>query len=877
MSNLNPVTHQPKYKQFYLWITSRDCLIFLAVSLIAIILHNVLINKYDHWIVIPLFSNIYPTYKIDAVFISLLVICGLAISRCIKEKVLLPRYLLIAIILLFSVYSYYRFFGDHFKISTHIKYSDILIVISLGIFLVKIAEWTNKPIAGQHFDDPFFSDLPIRQSEDDRLDREGFATRIAQKIQSKTGIENSGALAIGITGAWGSGKTSFSNMVLEKIDKTRIVIRFNPWRSANSAKIIEDFFELLIAELCQYDPELSRNLYRYARTLTNIDENNIIKGFRSAVDLYEEFNKNETYQAINQSIDKINRQIIIFIDDLDRLDKKEILEVLRIIRNTANFNQLVYLVAYDKSYVLEAVKSFNPHNYTYFLEKIFQFEFTLPLYEATVIHHFIWELLTLKLPEKLHYQLNIILESRAYIGRIINDELIQTHREAIRLANSLLFEIQYVQNDVLFYDFYLLQLLKIKFPRIYDELIQQWESFFIIYSDKNESYFRFRNESERDQNIANQRAYMLDPVQKTAKFNSEKKLNISIFYNFLCDLKTKDLITKKNLEIIFMLVEELLNADRAIQKSENEKYKSFVNPNNFFKYFAFQLLKTELSAKDFEEARLLSYTEYKNIYEDWIVTNKQSSFIDKLYRIVVFSSKLEFENHIKTLFDMGRKLTNNDRRYNFDYQYLISTLKYPVTDTKLSETLLYDNLNDYRGFLNTIFLQAPFPFGFESTLAAQIIAHSYEFPLPIDELSIINLNYFKSYLAEEGELNNIFWQLYHNCKTKLDDGISYDKNPTAKELGVNYYLTHLQTEKMGDLINQTNPDSELYHFSIENLSFFFETSDKIDDWLQNASQLDRNSPFYREFIQFYEKTKTKQMQPIKFDFKYLKPVRWRNM
>ena len=763
-----------------------------------------------------------------------------------------------------------------FALLPRVKYADTFILLCLGLIALKGFEWWSPKHIVNYYEDPFIADLPIRQSSDDLLNRKQFARRIGEKIQSKIIKENAGALAIGITGPWGSGKTSFANMVLENLDKERIVIHFNPWRSSSSSKIIEDFFELLIGILSKYDPNLSRNVYRYAKTLTQIDENKFTKGLKGLSDYFEERNKNELYDAINRSIATINKQIVIFIDDLDRLDKSEILEVLRIIRNTANFNNVIYLVAYDKGYVLEAVKAFNPHNHASFLEKIFQFEFSLPLYESVLIRKFIKELLEPKLSEGFRQQLFIILDSRGYQAQKINDELIQTHREAIRLSNSLLFEIKDIQDDILFYDFYLLQLLKIKYPIVYDDIIQSWDTFFIIYHEKNENYFRFRKESERNREEGGIADYF-DPVKKNAEYNNDKSQNTEIFTNYLTALKQKIGYTDKDLTNINMLIKELINADRVIQNLENESYKAFVHPNNFFKYFAFQLLEGEISAKEFEEARKLSFQDYEKTLDQWISNNKYGAFLDKLYKIKVFTNQQEFENHVLALFKVGKDYVSNGKPLGFDYKHFMEILKYPAASLKDIDVKLYPNLVTYQNFLLGLFEKAKFPSLFESNLINQIISYQYEFPLEFSKMAELNMQYFKTYLDQNGDISNTFWDLFHNCKIKASDGLSKEKNVEAKALCIDYYLSHISTEKLGQLINQTNPDSDYYYFSPDNMNFYFNDFQEFENWLGNAAQLNRDHPAYLELIDFVKKLKANNYNSIKFDFKQLIPIRWRSM
>ncbi|NOT93663.1 MAG: hypothetical protein HOP05_18635 [Ferruginibacter sp.] len=134
---------------------------------------------------------------------------------------------------------------------------------------------------------------------------------MAKKIQSKLKVEDAGALAIGINGSWGSGKTSFTNMIKEQIDNNnRVIINFNPWRSSSANKIIEDFFELFISELKPHDPELSSSITSYAKSLTKIEENLITKAVESLSEiLFEELNKNESYDLINDSIKRLKNKL----------------------------------------------------------------------------------------------------------------------------------------------------------------------------------------------------------------------------------------------------------------------------------------------------------------------------------------------------------------------------------------------------------------------------------------------------------------------------------------------------------------------------------------------------------------------------------------
>jgi hypothetical protein len=105
----------------------------------------------------------------------------------------------------------------------------------------------------------FKPDQPIRSYEEDILGRASFAQSLADAILS---YKEKDSIVIGLFGAWGSGKTSISNMALEHIDlvskdktddEKPIVIRFNPWNFSDQNQLITQFFKQLSVVLNRSD------------------------------------------------------------------------------------------------------------------------------------------------------------------------------------------------------------------------------------------------------------------------------------------------------------------------------------------------------------------------------------------------------------------------------------------------------------------------------------------------------------------------------------------------------------------------------------------------------------------------------------------------
>jgi hypothetical protein len=742
------------------------------------------------------------------------------------------------------------------------------------MLLLKIWSWISKNKAPIYKGSPFLIDKPINLGREDKFGRKDFARKIADKIQSKLEVEDAGALAIGINGQWGSGKTSFMNMIHEYIDKeNRIIIYFNSWRSSTASVIIEDFFELLIDELKPYDPELSSIIADYAKSLTKIDENLFTKTIGTISDLLsEEKNKNEVYDFINESIKKIKKQILIFIDDLDRLDKKEIIEVLRIIRNTANFNNVVYIVSYDKEYVKTAIKDFNEYNFEAFLEKIFQFEFTLPLYEHGVLKTEIKRILKEGLEGKFHKQIERVIDSREIHGVNFTNEIVKTYRDVIRLSNSLLFEIESIKEEVFFFDFYLLQLLKLKFPKVYESLIEFRYLFFTTENGGGKYSLKKAKDAFTDEN----ELLMISALEKTLHNNSksEEESKISSIEVYLNEHSENLSLTDYDKKLIINLITTLITLKETnIKDEDKDLYKSFIYAANFHKYFAFRLYEGDISSKEFEEYRIKDVGVYKSKISEWIEQGKYSALLDRLDKIKEFSSILEFENHIEVLFELGRHQfkENVHNPYLFNNGLVLKILQYPIENHTVR---IYSNVEDYHNFLIRIFKEAPRPQLYESQLIDQLITVGIDIGLATEELSVINLTYFKEYCITNEDITTEFWQLYNNA-IQVKEGFSqiHETIPEAQGLFVNYYKKNLKASELGGFIRQATPGKELFFIETDGLFKIFSNWEEFELYLNEDPNIKKEIQYYDEFVKFYNSFKEKGRKPITFNFDLLNPNR----
>ena len=230
----------------------------------------------------------------------------------------------------------------------------------------------------------FKLERPLDNINLDSLGRKEFVERLGNEINRSFFPE---AFSIGIVAKWASGKSTFIQFIKQCIDKdNRVIIEFQPWLSQDSKSITKSFLNLVKLKLNKYDKNFKPTLDKYYKTLAKVDGGTITKIARAIeTNFVTESTVKQEFDRVNEGLRRLNKQIVILIDDLDRLDDSEIIEVFKLIRNTANFWNTIYITAFDRSYVTNAVRNFNEYNPHIFVDKIFDFEYILPEFDTQFV------------------------------------------------------------------------------------------------------------------------------------------------------------------------------------------------------------------------------------------------------------------------------------------------------------------------------------------------------------------------------------------------------------------------------------------------------------------------------------------------------------
>ena len=301
--------------------------------------------------------------------------------------------------------------------------------------------------------------------------------RVIEDLLLGTNIKEH-SFALGITGEWGSGKTTFLELLASVLSKNAETVWFNPWMCRTPEQVTDDFFASLQQQLSSRHSSLSKPIRDYAHYISNatLSWGN---GFLSKMTLaFPQESLQEKKARLSDRFAKLRKPVVVLIDDLDRLERDEVFEVLRLIRNTADLKNVIYIVAYDKEYVTSVLSEKNIKDASSYMEKIFPVELHQPKVEDYQIWQTLYnELLRVKVSEG-----NFARQLFNHIGQNEKKLIIKilgNYRQTKRFVRLYLMNVTYIQrafrNEIKLLDLFWMELLQMYDKRVYDTLCKDPE------------------------------------------------------------------------------------------------------------------------------------------------------------------------------------------------------------------------------------------------------------------------------------------------------------------------------------------------------------------------------------------------------------------
>ncbi|MBS7254130.1 KAP family P-loop NTPase fold protein [Flavobacterium branchiicola] len=279
---------------------------------------------------------------------------------------------------------------SYLSVKNNLYYADIILLIaflSLLLFLRNLFFQNGKlyDILSNWFKidgkEDNFSSFLIEDTPHDKTEVNDNEKLIEVVIKAILNLRPKSSFIIGINSMWGLGKTSFLQRLEYKLQSEQytneckpISFWFNAWQHQDEKSIINNFFNQLKTELSEFSGDSKNSIENYLKEMFALVDNKYFNVFKSITEgLFSNVDSiKDSYEEINNIIKKIDRKIIVFVDDIDRLNKAEILETLRILRNIADFKNIIFICGFDRQYVIQQSQIDN-----YYLDKIFNLEVNL--------------------------------------------------------------------------------------------------------------------------------------------------------------------------------------------------------------------------------------------------------------------------------------------------------------------------------------------------------------------------------------------------------------------------------------------------------------------------------------------------------------------
>jgi hypothetical protein len=355
-----------------------------------------------------------------------------------------------------------------------IYYSDVLVVGILAIFGRQAYKFLAQCRGGgKVLHGPFDPSAPIRDTERDMFMYKPLARDVAQFLARGS---TPSPLTVGIEGSFGSGKTSFIQLL--KADpclSSTVIMEFAPWHSS-TIPFHEQLLDLLADATGPSDNPLAQAMRHYAKELSKTSfGRGAILTIRGARNL-------ELRTATNPKavVDKLMREsgnsYLVIIDDIDRLLPDEIVEILRLIRNTADFSNVRYLIAYDRGVLSAAIDSVQSTTSRY-IDKIVPVEVALPHVASSSLADYSLGVLSELLPNVVDGEdlRRLRDRSRQTLGM-----LLATPRDAVRAAYAVSLSYGRLARNIDLHDAIIIGALRLRYPELVRSIANRRELLFMV-------------------------------------------------------------------------------------------------------------------------------------------------------------------------------------------------------------------------------------------------------------------------------------------------------------------------------------------------------------------------------------------------------------
>ncbi|MDZ7957502.1 MAG: P-loop NTPase fold protein [Aulosira sp. DedQUE10] len=329
-----------------------------------------------------------------------------------------------------------------------------------------------------------FADNPLTEPVSDRLGYAPFAKHLADSICK---MNFTGGFVIAVYGHWGFGKSTLLNFLVHYLqekpeDEQPIIVSFNPWLVTGDEDITRRFvrqLQMSLSELKAVPKGFKKRIADFVKAVSEIPVPYAQAG-KAVVKLFDNQQKDisELKEELEETLEDKHPRIVVTIDEIDRLNPDDIMQLFRLLKAIPNFNNVVYVLAFNKEVVHKFIADTQGIPGDIYLEKIIQASFELPLPEKTLLRRLLFEKLNTIFADTPKQIFSPTHWSNIYFPGI--DHFINTTRDIVRLINILTVTYPVTNDEVNPADFVAIEALRVFRPAVY-EIIRKNPQFFAGY------------------------------------------------------------------------------------------------------------------------------------------------------------------------------------------------------------------------------------------------------------------------------------------------------------------------------------------------------------------------------------------------------------
>ncbi len=527
----------------------------------------------------------------------------------------------------------------------------------------------------------FSADQPLINPAEDKLNRNRFSEEIAKSLANWTGRDS---LILSLCGEWGSGKSTIKNFVIHHLGSKATIVEFNPWQWSGQDKLLEGFLGQLgealgrqdvakktkklaekwaaFASFTKLGGEISDVGQKVTIGLLSISAFSsllgsvlkafpwlvwvgaitftlylswaiiaaVIEKFSSALKDWATFREKsleDLRSDIGKEMRKLDKPIVVFIDDIDRLTKDEIKLLIQLVKANAQFPNLIYVLLFQRDIIVKALSEITFDDGVKYLRKIVQVELDVPAASRSQMQ----ELLTTGLDRIINQANTKVRWDLARWRAIFLDDLwpyFQNLRDINRFLGSFEFYFTLQINEGVL-EVNPIDLIAIETLRMFD----------------NDAFRRISNS-------------FLGEQQSIAKrlFGEEKRSKL--LGELIDDIAKRPFLSKPDSGRIEHLLHALFPQARSENSNEWKRDFRVSDPVSFSKYFQVALDLTKPTASDM--TRFVETSgDRKMIVEIFTTSIRNKTFEELLDLIFVTRDEIPLENMstvATALFDIGDDL-----------------------------------------------------------------------------------------------------------------------------------------------------------------------------------------------------------------------------